>query len=883
MRLRNIAALSSALLCALLLVSFTGQAQRKKDDKPKGADGPPAVEFEAKEINAATRLVAGFKGHERTVFDALRYIMRPTFQEELFKGRAYHPCPLPPFDADTKGELTVEEKLRLHGLLVVGVPYSAAMQQAADRLAASPLPAATQSLGLCGLELLILRDLCALSAVQNREKLLLRARDLLKAADNATSTTAEPAAQPNVTIQPRWFFNHFWRQAIACISVELQLPINEKLPAADLDVLLAHWDKERGFHGGGDAKYSSFSDAEPNTISFATLSLALQLPDKLLPRMRKTALLKLLENAPALLKKFAPSLDAAPDVSLALLRRHMKDDLAPEGEKDPAAWRERTIEALLPTQRRNGAFAPRGNRVADLGWVAIGVVQEGGATLDTVVMLDVLAGGLFAEKRLLKGVKTDELNKAMRALALLDAVKARVVSPVFRERVITAIADGCEFLAATQKEDGHFPGHHAQLTSHQALVLLTLLHGGAERDSAPIKKGLAWLDKQEFKVMSYSYDAAVPLMFFQKYYEAEIKAAGMLAVATPKDRQEARKKLLPNLPPERVKLFARLLADLDSAFTQGEGGWGYSKVDKTGTSAYTGTGDSSNTQYAMLGYRAAVMLGCEVKTSVFLHEAERLTKHFFPLDLANINAAYHRRGSPASPDRSTPPKVPVPDEFKDLNVEPGGWGYGCAKGPPDFAMTAAGASSLSICMDELRLRGELTPKLEQDINRRIAGALMYMRHEYHVDDSCRAAHAATGGSPLWDGCGFYYNLYSTERACELLKVRELPGELDWYRVGADLLCYTQEVDGSWKTDNVPERTEPGPAVNGKPTTARLVPQSANICMAILFLKRAAVPSLTDHRKFDKSKPRTDDEDPAKAPPKKPITGEKKDQKPEEGK
>ncbi|MBP9890955.1 MAG: hypothetical protein KBG84_03560 [Planctomycetes bacterium] len=865
-----------------MVCSIDGAAQRKKDDKPKAGDGPPALAFEAKEIAAATRLVAGFKGHERVVFDALRYIMRPTFQDELFKGRSYHPCPLPPFDADTKGDFTVEEKLRLHALLTAGVPWSVAMQQAADRLVASPLPAVAQSLGLCGLELLILRDLGALTNIQNRDKLMLRAREVLKAADNATTLTAAPEIQPSIPIQPRWFFNHFWRQAIARLAVELEMPCNDKLPAADLDVLLARWDKERGFSGGGDAQYSIYSDGDPNMISFATLSLALELPDKLMPRARKTALLKQLEGAPAILKKFAPQLDASPEVTLALLRNHMKQELAPEGERDPAAWRTKFTEPLLQTQRRNGAFAPRGNRVADTGWVAPGGVQEGGATLDTVLMLDVLAGGLFAKKRLIKGLKSDELNKAMRALALLEAVKSRVVSTLFRERVITAIADGCEFLAQSQKDDGQFRGQHASLTSHQALVMLTLLHGGAERDSAPIKKGLAYLDKQEFKVSSYSYDAAVSLMFFQKYYEPEIKAAGMLSVAAFKDRQEARKKLLPTLPPERVKLFARLLGELDSAFTQGEGGWGYSKVDKTGTSPYTGVGDSSNTQYAMLGYRAAVMLGCEVKTSMFLHEAERLVKHFFAVDLANINASFHRRGSPASPDRSAPPKVPLPEEFKGLAVEPGGWGYTCNNTPPDFAMTAAGVSSLAICMDELRLRGELTPKLEQDINRRIAGALMYMRHEFHIDDSCRAVHAATGGAPLWDGCGFYYDLYSTERACELLKLRELPGEFDWYRVGAELLCYSQEIDGSWKADNVTERTEAEPAANGAPAATRNIPQSANICMAILFLKRAAMPILTDHRRFDKSKPRTEEEDPAKAPPKKPITGEKME-KPAEGK
>jgi hypothetical protein len=874
----------------VLLVAFAsglalcveGAAQKKKDDKPKVGDGPVAVEFESKEINAAAKVVAGFKGNERVVFDALRYLMRPTFQDELFKGRAYHPCPLPPFDAETTGELTVDEKLRLHALLIAGVPWSPAMQQAADRLVASPPPAVSISLGLPALELLILRDLCTLSNVQNRDRLLLRAREVLKAADNATALTAKPETLPVAYVQARWFFNHFWRQVIARLAVDLALPINEKLPASDLDVLLAQWDKTRGFSGGGDANMSDYYDAEPNSISFATLSVALELPDKLMPRARKTALLKLLEGAPALLKKHAASLDRAQDATLALLRRHTNEGLAPEGEKDPAAWRTGIVENLLQTQRRNGAFAPRNSRVGDAGWVAAGVVQEGGAAVDTVVMLDVLAGGLFAQKRLLKGLKTDELNKAMRALALLDAAKARVVSTVFRERVITAIADGCEFVAASMDQDGKFIGQHDYLTAHQALALMTLLHGGAERESALIKKGLAWLDKQEFKVSSYSYDAAVSLMFFQKYYEPEIKAAGMLSVATAKERHEARKKLLPMLPPERVKLFARLVADLDNAFTEGEGGWGYSKVEKTGTQLSTAVGDTSNSQYAMLGYRAAVMLGCEVKTGVFLHEAERLVKHFYAVDFTNLSPSFHRRGSPASPDRSAPPKVPLPDEFKDLNVQPGGWGYSCTQTVPDFAMTAAGASSLSICMDELRLRGELVPKLEQDINRRIAGALMYMRHEFHVNDSCRAAHAATGGAPLWDGCGFYYDLYSTERACELLKVRELPGEFDWYRVGAELLCYSQELDGSWKADNVTERTQAGAAINGK-ATSRLTPQTANICMAILFLKRAAMPILTDHRRFDKAKPRTDDEDPAKAPPKKPITGERKEEKQGEGK
>ncbi|MBE7492350.1 MAG: hypothetical protein HS108_11410 [Planctomycetes bacterium] len=871
------------LLCVLvlscLLVPGAGDAQRKKDDKAKDPDGPVAQDLDAKELQAARRHVAGMKEHERAMYDALRYLLKPAFQDELFRGRARHACPLPALDADTKAELSVDEKLRLHGMLSVGVAYAPAWQPTVDRLLGSPLPQPQPrprtSLGLCGLEMLIARDLSAAAPVMYRERLVQRAREVLRVSEQADFLAGDSPNQATAFTPARWFFNHFWRVAIARVALEMGLECNVAKVSGDLDALLAVWDKDRGFKGGGEERFSQYYDAEPNAIAFATLSLALAAPDKLLPRARRAVLQKHLEAAPAMLKKYNTQLESSADPVLALLRTALRDDLAPEGEKDPAQWRTQLVLKLIEAQRPNGSFPPRSNRAAAIGWVCPGVVEEGGAALDTAVLLNVLAGGPFPARRVLKGVKPDELNKAMRSLALVEAAAARVVSPVFRQRVITAITDGCAFLADTQRDDGSFPGYHAHLTGHHALVLLTLLHGGVDRDNAVIRKGLDWLEKQEHKVSSCTYDAAVMLMFYQKYHEPEIKAAGMLGAKNTKDWQAARKKLQAALPPTRAALFARMVSDLDAAFTKGEGGWGYTRVPQTAAEGYRGTGDSSNSQYAMLGYRSACLLGCDVKTSVFRHEAERLVKHFFVVDLANIAASYHRRGAPHSPDRSTPPKVPLPEEFKDLSPQPGGWGYGCLGGPPDFAMTAAGAGSLSICMDELRLRGELDDKLEREINRRVAGALMYIRHEYFTDDACRAVHAATGGSPLWDGCGFFYDLYSTERCCELLKVRELPGQLDWYRVGADLLCYTQNVDGSWRTDNLPERTETVPSADGKPATQRLIPQMANICMAVLFLKRAAVPVFTDHRKFDRSKPR-DDDDPADAPPSRPITGEKKD-------
>ncbi|GIK53172.1 MAG: hypothetical protein BroJett014_21450 [Planctomycetota bacterium] len=865
--------LTAALaLCLIVLIALASpkDAQKAKDDpKPGAAGGQPQkpVAIDPEELKQAGELVGAMPQATQALCNALRWLIRPELQAEVMKGRRHQAPSMPPFEEERSQPLSLAERLRLVVVLQSGLPLMPPVQQAADRLVQSPMPSAGEGLGPCAIEMVALRLLARMEGIKSREKLKARGRDVLRLADEQAQHTQAPKG--NQMIPAAWFVNHYWRAVIARAAFDLDINGADKAWSSDLDLLLRAAQGDRGWHSGGPLELP-YQDANSNLFALGAIALAAQAPDKLLSKGRRASAQKALELGPALLKKYMPYYGALGyDGCYGLIIAGFPRELVPADTPNAENWHKNTLTNLVAGQRKNGSFAPRGDRAASLGLHGTSDSAPGDmpAIIETSLMSLYLCGGFFAPKPPLAEADLARLGEVMLALALIEASQMRVVSDDFRQRVIDAIADGCAFLAASQLDDGHFPGHFEHYTGHQALVLLTLLHGGSARDSEPVKKGLAWLEKKEFSVQTVSYDAAIMLMLFQKYYESEIKASGMLEARTEKDRVAARKKLAQSLPKERMALFQKLVSHLDSAHTGGDGGWTYAKVGKT--DGFAGGGDNSNAQYAMLGYRSAVMLGCEVKTEVFKRETQRLLKTFYPVNLDNPPPGTHRRSDSRSPDKSPAPKVTVPEEFKELSPEAGGWGYSCIKTPPDLAMTAAGGSSLAICMDELRLRGSLEKDLEKEINRRIAGLLLYLRHEYYVDESCRVFHVATGGAPLWDGCGFFYGLYSTERCCELLKVRMLPGELDWYRVGADLLCYSQEEDGTWKTDNLPNRALSPRAGGGGP---EFTPQSANICMAILFLKRAAMPIITDHRKFDKSKPRTDEEDPAKAPPKKPITG-----------
>jgi hypothetical protein len=158
-----------------------------------------------------------------------------------------------------------------------------------------------------------------------------------------------------------------------------------------------------------------------------------------------------------------------------------------------------------------------------------------------------------------------------------------------------------------------------------------------------------------------------------------------------------------------------------------------------------------------------------------------------------------------------------------------------------------------VCLDELKIRGELETELERSIELTIHGAQAWMATAYYEegDDSGMESTMRAGGM---DGWSVFYNLYSVERACVLSGLSTLGGKIDWYGIGATALIEYQNAEGDW----------------GPPKQS--VPCTVNYCMAILFLKKASLPVITDPRRRQ-PKPNAPAPEPAPEPEKGPVTGE----------
>ncbi|MHC4222576.1 MAG: prenyltransferase/squalene oxidase repeat-containing protein [Planctomycetota bacterium] len=151
-------------------------------------------------------------------------------------------------------------------------------------------------------------------------------------------------------------------------------------------------------------------------------------------------------------------------------------------------------------------------------------------------------------------------------------------------------------------------------------------------------------------------------------------------------------------------------------------------------------GDNSNTQYAILGLRAARRANLPIPDEVWKR-----------------NAAYWRNNTNRN----------------------GGWGYGASDTTAhELSMTSAGVSSLAICLEGIHGRdAEKQLKEEKDVGlgmRRLGELLLSQGYE---------------GEEI-------YAYYGIERAAILTGIRAFE-EFDWYREGAAILVQTQKESGAW--------------------------------------------------------------------------------------
>jgi hypothetical protein len=517
-----------------------------------------------------------------------------------------------------------------------------------------------------------------------------------------------------------------------------------------------------------------------------------------------------------------------------LLALSAAPDVAPE-RKSPDEWRSDLLRRSFAANDLSGLVNSRNTLAQELGLIAENSTLRGEvAACETALSCLALCGGLLPRGLApLHGRELQSIGRIMYAQAVIQGSRARIGGDDFNSRVKFAIEDGCAWLASIQKADGSFPGQNSYYAGNTAMALLAMLHGGWSRDSSEIKAGLKWLESHGTSAGRKTYSHAVVLMFFQKYYEPEQREAGILYVRDASQFAEARRKVWGSLKKEHATMISQMVKDIDAAHVGGtRGGWGYDPIVGGGQGRVHS--DNSCSQYALLGYKAASLLGAEVDTKLLTTEAERLVKQYSPIDGLQEVEYIHKadeRESDDKPERKT-------DTVKPRKIVPGGWAYACSQTTyASMQLTGAGISSLTICMDELKIRGKLPRKLAEDIGLTIRGAESFLRHNYYKPDDFEPgprSHLAAARSR--DGWGTYYNLYSVERGCVLADIRSLDGEVDWYTIGAIGLLEHQNSDGSWGTDSA--------AVGNRGQA----PHTINVCMAILFLKMAAMPVITEHKK-----------------------------------
>jgi len=281
-------------------------------------------------------------------------------------------------------------------------------------------------------------------------------------------------------------------------------------------------------------------------------------------------------------------------------------------------------------------------------------------------------------------------------------------------QVKRAIRRGVNYLRNKQQADGDWP-RYGLPSGTTVLCLVAMLSAGVPADDPDIRRGLAAIKHQGDR---FTYVIALKIM--------------ALALTDPEGHAA------------EIQRAADVLINIQL----NNGAWTYH-------GGQGGSGDHSNTQFALLGLHEARQAGAKVPQRVW-----RLAEKQWVL-------TQHRDGA---------------------------WGYSTrAKNSPTGSMTAAGVASLYIVGNSLATRRERgftkdgrAPHCGQYAqNASIAGGLAWLTRNFTVQSN-----------PGHRGWHLYY-LYGLERVGMLTGFPRF-GQHDWYREGAAYLVRNQQPDGSWK-------------------------------------------------------------------------------------
>jgi hypothetical protein len=337
-------------------------------------------------------------------------------------------------------------------------------------------------------------------------------------------------------------------------------------------------------------------------------------------------------------------------------------------------------------------------------------------------------------------------------LLWIGKVVASQDKKTFQEKVNNAIAKGIKFLKRTQDRDGTWK-YSASLDYRYGLTALatyTLMKCGVSPGNNTVRKGLYFLLKADYRKLTRGvYCVSLALM-----------ALSSAKLMFQRERRTGVGKIK-----RKLRELTRWLVDAQLPC----GGWGYRKKIRF---------DNSNTQFAILGLRAAKNAGISVPQKVWQRTLRLLKKG------QNKDGGWgYIWSAPSSRTKIYPAPI--------KNISP----------PSSASMTAGGISSFYICKSTLAGDKKIDIKNSKFLRsafkclERFCGRQMRLRSLY------------------W--------LYSLERACMLSGVKKL-GVLDWYREGAEILHKLQDDSGGWH----------GGWHDGGKIGAT--------CFALLFLKKAFV-------------------------------------------
>jgi hypothetical protein len=289
------------------------------------------------------------------------------------------------------------------------------------------------------------------------------------------------------------------------------------------------------------------------------------------------------------------------------------------------------------------------------------------------------------------------------------------------KKVDKAIESGLAALRAMQRPSGRFEWFNQAPHGSTALALYTFLATGVPVDDAAAAKALDWMLNNPIGwTRGGAYDT----------YEISLIAVA-LSYAIPQ--------MQPGGGRDRAAAMLQRAADWLVAAQAKGGGWSYNGKNESH--------DHSNSQFGILGLRAAANAGAKVKTAAW----EREVNH-----------------------------------WKTSQLKDGGWGYhACYKdqtgtGRSTSTMTAAGVMSLAMALGSVGAP-RTAPSLAGDAAIKRGTAAMKVHWDKGVTRS---------------GIPNYYLLYSIERAC-MVTGQRLLGDIDWYVEGSWILIRYQNVDGLW--------------------------------------------------------------------------------------